>query len=191
MCRATDLPVFIDTLWNPETCPVNLLPWLAWALSVDTWDSAWTETVKRRVVAESVHVHRRKGTLSSIHRVLNGFNIHAEISEWFQHGGEPYTFRLTAWADEQPDGDGAPILDASLYRNLVRAVNSVKPVRAHYDFNVGARFSSEIRFGSNALSVTHTRVDAVPLVQTNVVSTMGMPSMINVVPYVRIIANTV
>lgn len=30
-------PVSIRELWNPDTCPANLLPWLAWAFSVDRW----------------------------------------------------------------------------------------------------------------------------------------------------------
>jgi P2-related tail formation protein len=32
--RVGDIPVPIDPLWNPATCPARLLPWLAWALSV-------------------------------------------------------------------------------------------------------------------------------------------------------------
>ncbi|TKA96910.1 phage tail protein I, partial [Cereibacter changlensis] len=35
-----DLPVPVGQLWSPETCPAALLPWLAWALSVDDWDPA-------------------------------------------------------------------------------------------------------------------------------------------------------
>ncbi|KDT37295.1 phage tail protein I [Escherichia coli 3-105-05_S3_C2] len=27
-------PVSIRELWNPDTCPANLLPWLAWSFSV-------------------------------------------------------------------------------------------------------------------------------------------------------------
>ncbi len=57
-------------LWNPATCPAALLPWLAWALSVDEWDDTWTEATKRAVVAASVEVHRRKGTVGSIKRAL-------------------------------------------------------------------------------------------------------------------------
>lgn len=34
-------PVSIRELWNPDTCPANLLPWLAWAFSVDRWDEKW------------------------------------------------------------------------------------------------------------------------------------------------------
>jgi hypothetical protein len=32
------LPVPLRELWDPWTCPMALLPWLAWALSVDIWD---------------------------------------------------------------------------------------------------------------------------------------------------------
>lgn len=34
-------PVSIRELWNPDTCPANLLPWLAWSFSVDRWDDKW------------------------------------------------------------------------------------------------------------------------------------------------------
>ncbi|MEN1451482.1 phage tail protein I, partial [Pseudomonas aeruginosa] len=33
------VPIPLRTLWNPSTCPVPLLPYLAWAFSVDRWDS--------------------------------------------------------------------------------------------------------------------------------------------------------
>ncbi|EQU65680.1 phage tail protein I [Escherichia coli HVH 209 (4-3062651)] len=42
-------PVSIRELWNPDTCPANLLPWLAWAFSVDRWDEKWPEATKRAV----------------------------------------------------------------------------------------------------------------------------------------------
>ena len=35
------VPVPIRDLWNPDTCPVALLPYLAWAFSVDRWSQAW------------------------------------------------------------------------------------------------------------------------------------------------------
>lgn len=63
-----DVP--IADLWNPDRCPVDLLPWLAWALSIDVWDSEWPDQVKRRVIRESVEVHRRKGTKASVLKAL-------------------------------------------------------------------------------------------------------------------------
>lgn len=60
----------IGTIWNPETCPAPLLPWLAWALSVDEWDGNWPEERQRAVIAASVQVHRRKGTVASVKEAL-------------------------------------------------------------------------------------------------------------------------
>lgn len=44
----SDLQVPLRDLWNPATCPVSFLPYLAWAFSVDRWDESWAENVKRR-----------------------------------------------------------------------------------------------------------------------------------------------
>ncbi|MBC7907031.1 MAG: phage tail protein I [Rhodospirillaceae bacterium] len=65
-----DVDVSIATLWDPAKCPAPLLPWLAWALSVDTWDSNWPEPTKRQVIAASVEIHRRKGTVASVKRAI-------------------------------------------------------------------------------------------------------------------------
>ncbi len=60
----------IATLMNPETCPAHLLGWLAWALAVDEWEDDWSNETKRAVIAASFDVHRHKGTIGSIRRVL-------------------------------------------------------------------------------------------------------------------------
>lgn len=64
------LPVHIRHIRNPLTCPTALLPFLAWELSVDEWNPDWSEEVKRRVIAESLAVHRRKGTRGAVRRAL-------------------------------------------------------------------------------------------------------------------------
>jgi phage tail P2-like protein len=66
-----DLEVDIDTLWDPWRCPAPLLPWLAWQLSVDTWDGGWPERTKREVIDASVEIHRRKGTVASVKRAIS------------------------------------------------------------------------------------------------------------------------
>lgn len=62
--------VEIETLWHVDTCPVALLPWLAWALSVDEWQDDWSETVKRQLIADSYAIHSHKGTPYSIKKAL-------------------------------------------------------------------------------------------------------------------------
>jgi hypothetical protein len=64
--RLLELNIPIRELWNPWTCPENLLPYLAWALSVDLWDPEWPITKRRSVVANAIKHHRLKGTLAGI-----------------------------------------------------------------------------------------------------------------------------
>lgn len=60
----------IPGLWNADSCPVDLLPYLAWAMSVEEWDDEWSEDKKRLVIKESRFIHQHKGTLSAIKRAL-------------------------------------------------------------------------------------------------------------------------
>lgn len=64
--RLADVPLPIRPLWDPATIPADLLPWLAWGLSVDEWRPDWPEDRKRAVVASSIEVHRRKGTRAAV-----------------------------------------------------------------------------------------------------------------------------
>jgi phage tail P2-like protein len=64
-----DGPAGIRSLWNPQSIPAALLPWLAWALGVEAWDAAWDEEKKRAVVASALADHRVDGTLASVRRV--------------------------------------------------------------------------------------------------------------------------
>ena len=56
------VPHLHRALWDPWTCPAPVLPWLAWALSVDDWIPAWPEATRRQAVADAALLHRRKGT---------------------------------------------------------------------------------------------------------------------------------
>ena len=67
---AAALPVPIVQLWDPANCPEALLPWLAWSLRVEDWDSAWSIQRKRDVVAEAIALHRIRGTVAAVKRAL-------------------------------------------------------------------------------------------------------------------------
>lgn len=89
-----DIPVPISTIWNPDTCPAALLPWLAWALSVDTWDSNWSEGTKRAVIAASYDVHRHKGSVWSVKEAIRaaGFETPTVLERL---GGRTYNGEIT------------------------------------------------------------------------------------------------
>ena len=49
MSRLADVEPQCRQMWDPATCPPSHLPWLAWAFSVDEWDSGWTDTQRARL----------------------------------------------------------------------------------------------------------------------------------------------
>jgi phage tail P2-like protein len=74
----------LTTLWDPLSCGTHILPWLAWAFSIDDWDPNWSEDAKRNAIAASIAVHRKKGTVGAVRRALNsaGFG-EAQVIERF------------------------------------------------------------------------------------------------------------
>jgi len=136
--RIEATPVIGGTLWQVQNCPERLLPWLAWALSADSWDSAWPEDIKRAVLARAVEVHRLKGTRGAVQSALDALGMSADISEWFEHGGAPYTFRIDVFADDVFNAGFN--VDNKLFNLIERRLQTVKPVRAHYELRVGESF---------------------------------------------------
>ena len=126
IARLSDVSVPIAELWNPWTCPVLLLPWLAWALSVDEWDSAWSEKQKRATIAAAVQVHRIKGTRGALQRALDALGYTVRIREWFEESptADPFTFSLEIDVDDRG-------IDGALYSMLRNTANGAKNTRSH------------------------------------------------------------
>ncbi|WP_163833290.1 phage tail protein I [Spartinivicinus ruber] len=127
--RAGEIPVTFQTLWQADHCPLPLLPWLAWTLSVDEWDEHWNEQTKRQVIKNSIKVHQHKGTIGAVKKALAATGLNVTIQEWFEHQGEPYTFK----ADVNLETRG---LTEQEYDNINRLICSTKNVRSHFDLTV-------------------------------------------------------
>lgn len=141
LARIEDVQIPIATLWDPWKCPLDVLPFLAWALSVDMWRADWPENVKRRIVASSLSVHRRKGTRSAVEQALRDLGVTVDLVEWFQTTppAERGTFDVTAWANENITSEPG-YLNQALYDQLRQTINNAKNTRSHYTFKVGAKF---------------------------------------------------
>lgn len=122
-----ELATPLRDLINPATCPERLLPWLAWAVSVDSWDDTWPEERRRAVIAASYQVHRVKGTLASLKAALAALGVDALVTEWWQEQPKaaPFTFRV----DVETAGDG---MTMAFLRAIEAQVDAVKPVRCHF-----------------------------------------------------------
>jgi len=120
--RLDQMAVPVRHLWNPDTCPAAHLPWLAWALSVDIWDTTWPETSKREVLRRSVAVHRRKGTVGAVRDALGAVgyrdvrileNRHLR-DQWVQAGGDFLS------GDSDLDGEGTLSAPGASFRIMTR-----------------------------------------------------------------------
>lgn len=140
--RIEALPAPLRDLWRSETCPAVLLPWLAWALSVDDWSADWPEEIQRAVIAASIAVHRKKGTPWSIRAALQamGYRDVVLVEWWMQenrhdgrhdHDGRILRNSVTMhWAEYWIVLNVAAIDDANLRRIIDRA-NNLAPARCH------------------------------------------------------------
>ena len=129
--RLADIKTPLRDLWNPQTCPEDLLPWLAWALSIDSWDANWPVQVKRARIAAAISVQRRKGTRQSVVDVVQSFGGEVRFEEWWQQDppGVPHTFHLTVAVGGQGAAPTALFID-----QVIDEVSRTKPVRSHFDF---------------------------------------------------------
>lgn len=120
------LPIPVRVLHSPADCPAPLLPWLAWERSVDYWRDDWSEQTKRDVIAASVAVHRKKGTLVAIRQSIAAVGLQAVVDvPRDQSRYVPHTFRVRLDAETNPPTD-------SNAREIRYQIDHIKPARCGY-----------------------------------------------------------
>jgi len=151
--KAGDLgidPEVIRGVADSARCPPNFLPWLGWAMKVEGWEAANTDEQRRELIREAIPVHKTKGTVGAIKRVLKAVRVNAEFKEWHQvPNAAPYTFQVTAWANENREGEGS-ILSPQLGERLRALIDAAKNERSHYEFRLGARFEGALAVAAAA-----------------------------------------
>lgn len=131
------MPVPIADLWRPQSCPTHLLPYLAWARSVDRWDPAWSDPAKRGVIASAFYVHQHKGTIGALRRVVEPLGYLIEVVEWWERVpvGLAGTFSLKVGVLNTGISD-------AMYQELERLIDDAKPLSRHL---IGLAISLEAR----------------------------------------------
>lgn len=150
--RLDELAVPLRHLWNPWRCPLPLLPWLAAALGVETWKPDWPESLKRRACAEAFEVHREKGTVAAIRRVLRLIGAVYDYVEGPDGGLDPMTAKVSILNSHSIALDSIGEVRAALDRAKRASVRLTVEVAA--GFGAPARLSAGfgtlqvIRFGA-------------------------------------------
>ena len=117
-------PIPLRQLCDPDSCPSSLLPYLAWAFSVDRWDEKWPEIIKRQAIKDAWFIHRYKGTVGALRRVVEPLGYLIRITEWWQNGGEPGTFRLDIGVQDSG-------ITEETFFEMERLIADAKPASRH------------------------------------------------------------
>ncbi|EGZ7605625.1 TPA: phage tail protein I, partial [Escherichia coli] len=102
----------------------HLLPYLAWAFSVDRWDRNWPEETKRQVIRDAWLIHRHKGTISALRRAIEPLGYLIRVSEWWEFGGEPGTFTVEVGTLDSG-------VTEEMYLEMERLIADARPVSRH------------------------------------------------------------
>lgn len=124
MSSSTSLTVPLRDLWNADNCPADLLPYLAWSVSVSQWNENWAESQKREVIKASYTVHRLKGTVGALRRAIQPFGRMITVTQWWEDNSEPGTFKVEIGVLD------TGISDAE-YAEMTRVINDTKPCSRH------------------------------------------------------------
>ncbi len=153
----------IRALHDPWQCPVKFLPWLAYSLSVDVWNDRWPEAPKRAVCANSLEMHRHKGTHGGVVDALAALGIRAEIVYWheMQPEGEPGTMQVTLWVHDNILPDAPVIIGEELTRDVLEQLNRSKRASIHYTFRLAVETDNNgVGIGLSAQMTVRQHIDA-------------------------------
>ncbi|AWK13471.1 phage tail protein I [Candidatus Fukatsuia symbiotica] len=120
----SEIPLPLRQLWDADNCPLALLPYLAWAWSVDRWDESWSEATKRAVIKTAFYVHKHKGTIAALRRMVEPLGTLIRVIEWWQTNDPPGTFRLDIGVIETG-------ITEAMYVELERLIEQAKPCSRH------------------------------------------------------------
>ena len=120
------VPISLRLLWNPDLCPLELLPYLAWSFSVDRWDSAWSEAAKRAAIRAAYYIHSHKGTIGALRRVVEPLGYLIEIIQWWEEvpEGVAGTFKLKIGVLETG-------ITEEMYQEMTFLIDDAKPRSRH------------------------------------------------------------
>lgn len=102
---------------------------LAYDLHVDWYDNSYPIEVKRQTIKDSVKIHRRLGTKYAVETALGAVFPGTRVEEWFEYGGDPYTFRVIINATENgvTAAQQAAVLERVIfYKNLRSHLEAVR-----------------------------------------------------------------
>ena len=96
---------------------------LAWELDIDWYDSTGMGLEeKRETIKLAQQIKRKRGTKWAVEQLITAYFGSGSVTEWFNNGGDPYTFVATT-----PN----TAIDEGSIERFTAAVNAAKNARSH------------------------------------------------------------
>lgn len=90
---------------------------------LEGWLFTTDEREKRELIKQAIELHKYKGTIWAVRRVLEILSLPGTISEWFEYGGKAYFFKV----DIELVDKG---MDENLFNDLVELIHEYKNTRS-------------------------------------------------------------
>lgn len=111
-----------------DELPENVIDILAYDLHVDWYDTAYPVEVKRKVLKDSVKIHKYMGTKYAVETALGNVYQDSKVAEWFEYGGKPFYFKVIV--DITQSGE---IITEEKQRDIYKKVFFYKNLRSHLE----------------------------------------------------------
>jgi phage tail P2-like protein len=121
-----ELPFYFNRIDDLTENELDHLAWQFFILSTE-WGLTTTIEQKRELLKNAFILNRLRGTRWAVERILALVNFTPQLQEWFEYGGQPYTFRLTV-SEFQNIG-----LQNNQVEILLRLISEYKSHRSHLE----------------------------------------------------------
>ena len=121
----------------------DVLDSLAWQFNCSWYDATASLGNKRKIIKTALLVHKTRGTRFAVEEVVKSYFNDAEVKEWFEYAGDPYTFKVIV-----RNGAAPGQLD-----RLTKAINAVKNARSQMDEIVYGLICSDTLMCSDSLII--------------------------------------
>ena len=119
--------ISLDTIYaRIDALPEDLLDILAYDFKVDWWDYNYTVEQKRQTLKDSFMVHKHLGTKFAVETAISAIYPETTVQEWFEYGGDPYTFRLSIDATDVA-------VNTAKHQRVLELAEYYKNLRSHLD----------------------------------------------------------
>ena len=130
--------------------------------------SGWPGQIKRKAIAESIPVHRIKGTYGSVKRVLKALDAGIEIHEYKKDKGPSHSGEIKIYAGNSLTPDGDTLITPLLQKQIKRVVKLTKPARSRLKLSLGVKFENSLGLAAAVASVKKSQIRVKAEPQTDI-----------------------